>query len=170
MALSVTDFGADGPYRSWVGTDAVFYAMSTALSRSGPATGTPVLPPIGIASASAAAQAAWAVLAAYYHRLRHGGGDYIDFSRFEAVVQALDPPFGLAGAGGVRSEALRRLAGPAPQPADLSDVPVSRRVRPDLSALGAAMARYAGLAGVNPRSSAGPNSIRSRRGSPRPYR
>ncbi|MDZ7886903.1 MAG: CoA transferase [Mycobacterium sp.] len=97
VALSVTDFGADGPYRSWVGTDAVFYAMSTALSRSGPATGTPVLPPIGIASATAAAQAAWAVLAAYYHRLRHGGGDYIDFSRFEAVVQALDPPFGSQG-------------------------------------------------------------------------
>ncbi|MDF2582271.1 MAG: acyl-CoA transferase [Mycobacterium sp.] len=97
VALSVTDFGADGPYRSWRGTDAVFYAMSTALSRSGPATGTPVLPPIGIASATAAAQAAWAVLAAYYHRLRHGGGDYIDFSRFEAVVQALDPPFGSQG-------------------------------------------------------------------------
>ncbi|KRD19183.1 acyl-CoA transferase [Mycobacterium sp. Root265] len=97
VALSVTDFGTDGPYRSWLGTDAVFYAMSTALSRSGPAAGTPVLPPIGIASATAAAQAAWAVLAAYYHRLRHGGGDYIDFSRFEAVVQALDPPFGSQG-------------------------------------------------------------------------
>ncbi len=97
VAMSVTDFGTDGPYRSWQGTDAVFYAMSTALSRSGPATGTPVLPPTGIATATAAAQAAWAVLAAYYHQLRHGGGDYIDFSRFEAVVQALDPPFGSQG-------------------------------------------------------------------------
>ncbi|MGW0160971.1 CoA transferase [Mycobacterium sp. NPDC003323] len=97
VALSVTDFGVDGPYRDWQGTDAVFYAMSTALSRSGPPTGTPVLPPSGIATATAAAQAAWAVLAAYYHRLRHGGGEYIDFSRFEAVVQALDPPFGSQG-------------------------------------------------------------------------
>ena len=97
VAMSVTDFGTDGPYRSWSGTDAVFYAMSTVLSRSGPPTGAPVLPPIGIASATAAAQAAWAVLAAYYHRLRHGAGDYIDFSRFEAVVQALDPPFGSQG-------------------------------------------------------------------------
>jgi crotonobetainyl-CoA:carnitine CoA-transferase CaiB-like acyl-CoA transferase len=97
VVLSVTDFGADGPYRAWHGTDAVFYAMSTALSRSGPPTGTPVLPPSGIASATAAAQAAWAVLAAYYHRLRHGSGDYIDFSRFEAVVQALDPPYGSQG-------------------------------------------------------------------------
>lgn len=97
VAISVTDFGTAGPYRSWRGTDAVFYAMSSALSRSGPATGTPVLPPTGIASATAAAQAAWVVLAAYYHRLRHGGGDYIDFSRFEAVVQALDPPYGSQG-------------------------------------------------------------------------
>lgn len=97
VVLSVTDFGAEGPYRSWQGTDAVFYAMSTALSRSGPATGTPVLPPPGIASATAAAQAAWAVLAAYYHRLRRGAGDYIDFSRFEAVVQSLDPPYGSHG-------------------------------------------------------------------------
>ncbi|MGN7780285.1 CoA transferase [Mycolicibacterium sp. 22603] len=97
VAMTITDFGADGPYRNWRGTDAVFYAMSTALSRSGPATGTPVLPPEGIASATAAAQAAWAVLAAYYHRLRHGGGEHIDFSRFEAVVQALDPPFGSQG-------------------------------------------------------------------------
>ncbi len=97
VAMTITDFGADGPYRNWRGTDAVFYAMSTALSRSGPPTGTPVLPPVGIASATAAAQAAWAVLAAYYHRLRHGGGEHIDFSRFEAVVQALDPPFGSQG-------------------------------------------------------------------------
>lgn len=108
VALSVTDFGTDGPYRSWRGTDAVFYAMSTALSRSGPATGTPVLPPTGIASATAAAQAAWAVLAAYYHRLRHGGGDYIDFSRFEAVVQALDPPYGSQGQA---AAGLKRLGG-----------------------------------------------------------
>ena len=58
----------------------------------------------GVASATAAVQAAWAALAAYYHRLRSGRGDYIDFSRFEAVVQSLDPPFGSEGqaAAGVK--------------------------------------------------------------------
>src|SRR5258707_8371604 len=71
--------------------------MSSALSRSGPTTGTPVLPPDGIASATAAAQATWTALAAYYNRLRCGTGDYIDFSRFDAVVMALDPPFGSHG-------------------------------------------------------------------------
>src|ERR1700757_3385436 len=86
IALSLTDFGADGPYSSWRATDPVFYAMSTALSRSGPPTGAPVLPPDGIASAAAAVQAAWATLAAYYRRLHDGTGDYIDFSRFEGVV------------------------------------------------------------------------------------
>jgi crotonobetainyl-CoA:carnitine CoA-transferase CaiB-like acyl-CoA transferase len=99
VALSVTDFGTTGPHATWQATDPVFYAMSTALSRSGPPTGTPVLPPDGIASATAAVQAAWATLAAYYNRLRCGTGDYIDFSRFEAVVQALDPPFGAMGQG-----------------------------------------------------------------------
>lgn len=97
VTMSVTDFGRTGPHASWTATDPVLYAMSTALSRSGPTTGTPVLPPDGIASATAAVQAAWAVLVAYFNRLRCGVGDYIDFSRFDAVVLALDPPFGTQG-------------------------------------------------------------------------
>jgi crotonobetainyl-CoA:carnitine CoA-transferase CaiB-like acyl-CoA transferase len=101
VALSVTDFGATGPYASWRATDPVLYAMSTALSRTGPTSGKPVLPPSGVASATAAVQAAWAALTAYYHRLRSGRGDYIDFSRFEAVVQSLDPPFGSEGQAAV---------------------------------------------------------------------
>ena len=80
VALSVTDFGATGPRSSWRATDPVLYALSGALSRSGPTTGTPVLPPEGIASATAAVQAAWATLVAYYNRLRCGTGDYIDFA------------------------------------------------------------------------------------------
>lgn len=101
VAMLVTDFGADGPRASWSATDPVFYALSTALSRSGPTTGRPVLPPTGIASATAAVQAAWAGLVAYFHRLRYGTGDYLDFSRFEAVVQSLDPPFGAEGQAAV---------------------------------------------------------------------
>jgi len=104
VALSVTDFGATGPRSSWRATDPVLYALSGSLARSGPTTGTPVSPPDGIASATAAVQAAWAALVAYYNRLRCGTGDYIDFSRFEAVVMALDPAFGAHGqaAAGIR--------------------------------------------------------------------
>jgi crotonobetainyl-CoA:carnitine CoA-transferase CaiB-like acyl-CoA transferase len=101
VALSVTDFGSAGPYRSRHATDAVLYAMSTALSRTGPTTGRPVLPPEGVASGTAAVQAAWATLAAYFRRLRDGRGDYIDFSRFEGVLQSLDPPFGSEGQAAV---------------------------------------------------------------------
>lgn len=104
VAMTVTDFGTEGPRASWRATDAVLYALSSALSRSGPATGTPVLPPDGIATATAAVAATWAVLVAYYHRLRCGRGDFIDFSRLDAVVTALDPPFGSHGqaAAGMR--------------------------------------------------------------------
>lgn len=109
VALSVTDFGGAGPCASWRATDSVLYAMSTALSRSGPTEGRPVLPPDGIASATAAVQAAWTALVAYYHRLRHGTGDFIDFSRFEAVVQSLDPPFGSEGQAAVGLKASGEL-------------------------------------------------------------
>src|SRR6201988_1218806 len=75
--------------------------MSTALSRTGPTSGTPGLPPLGVASATAAVQAAWAALAAYYHRLRCSTGEYIRFSRFEAALQSLAPPFGSEGQAAV---------------------------------------------------------------------
>ncbi|MEB3030555.1 CaiB/BaiF CoA-transferase family protein [[Mycobacterium] nativiensis] len=97
VTMSVTDFGTSGPYADWQATDAVLYALSGALSRSGPTSGAPVLPPDGIASATAAVQAAWALLVAYYNRLRCGRGDYIDFSRFDAVITVLDPIFGAQG-------------------------------------------------------------------------
>jgi len=97
VTMRVTDFGSEGPRATWQATDPVLYAMSCALSRSGPTSGIPVLPPDGIASATAAVQAAWAVLVAYFNRLRCGIGDYIDFSRFDAVVLTLDPPFGTQG-------------------------------------------------------------------------
>lgn len=97
VTMSVTDFGTSGPRAPWQATDAVLYGLSGALSRSGPTSGTPVLPPDGIASATAAVQAAWAVLVAYFNRLRCGTGDYIDFSRFDAVVTVLDPIFGAQG-------------------------------------------------------------------------
>jgi crotonobetainyl-CoA:carnitine CoA-transferase CaiB-like acyl-CoA transferase len=109
VALEVTDFGTTGPHATWQATDSVLYAMSTALSRSGPTTGRPVLPPSGIASATAAAQGAWAALVAYYQRLRTGLGDYVDFSRFEAILQCLDPPFGSEGQAAVGRKASGEL-------------------------------------------------------------
>jgi crotonobetainyl-CoA:carnitine CoA-transferase CaiB-like acyl-CoA transferase len=111
VAMDVTDFGRTGPYAAWRATDPVLYAMCSALSRSGPAVGIPVLPPDGIASATAAVQAAWALLVAYFNRLRCGTGDYIDFARFDAVVTALDPPFGTQGQAATARTAGERWRG-----------------------------------------------------------
>ncbi|BBX09308.1 CaiB/BaiF CoA-transferase family protein [Mycolicibacterium aichiense] len=97
VAMLVTDFGTQGPRSHWRANDAVLVAMSSVLCRSGAPDGPPVLPPAGIASSTAAAQAAWAVLVAYFHRLRTGRGEYVDFARYDAVLQALDPPFGAQG-------------------------------------------------------------------------
>lgn len=111
VTMLVTDFGACGPCAGWRATDPVLYAMCSALSRSGPTVGTPVLPPDGIASATAAIQATWAVLVAYFNRLRCGAGDYIDFARFDAVVLALDPPFGTQGQAATARKAGERWQG-----------------------------------------------------------
>jgi crotonobetainyl-CoA:carnitine CoA-transferase CaiB-like acyl-CoA transferase len=121
VVLSVTDFGASGPRSQWRATDPVLYAMGGALSRSGPTTGTPVLPPDGIASATAAVQAAWAALVAYYSRLRCGTGDYIDFSRLDAVVMALDPAF---GAHGQAAAGIRRIGGGRGRPKNQDTYPI----------------------------------------------
>ncbi|MEX0581361.1 MAG: CoA transferase [Mycobacterium sp.] len=111
VTMLVTDFGDTGPFAGWRATDPVLYAMCSALSRSGPTVGTPVLPPDGIASATAAVQATWAVLVAYFNRLRCGAGDYIDFARFDAVVLALDPPFGTQGQAATARKAGERWQG-----------------------------------------------------------
>ncbi len=111
VVLSSTDFGASGPRSGWQATDPVLYAMSGALSRSGPTTGAPVLPPNGIASATAAVQAVWAALVAYYNRRRCGAGEYIDFSRFDAVVTALDPVFGSHGQAAAAIRSSKRWRG-----------------------------------------------------------
>ncbi|MET0702302.1 MAG: CoA transferase [Mycobacterium sp.] len=111
VALSVSDFGLTGARASWQATDAVLYALSGALSRSGPSTGVPVLPPDGLASATAAVQAAWAVLVAYYHRLRCSTGDYLDFSRLDAVVTTLDPTFGTQGQAALARPGKQRWRG-----------------------------------------------------------
>ncbi|OYN78449.1 CaiB/BaiF CoA transferase family protein [Mycolicibacterium sphagni] len=123
VTMSVTDFGSTGPRASWQATDAVLYAMCSALSRSGPPTGTPVLPPDGIASTTAAVQATWAVLVAYFNRLRCGTGDYVDFSRFDAVVLTLDPPFGTQGQAATARNAAEQWRG---RPRNQDSYPIFR--------------------------------------------
>ncbi|MET0379632.1 MAG: CoA transferase, partial [Spongiibacteraceae bacterium] len=98
VVLSISDFGQTGPYRDYVATNAVQMAMAGSLCRSGlPGAHDPVLPPGQLAYESAAMQAAWGLIAAYWQRLHTGVGDHLDFSMFEGTTQILDPLLGATG-------------------------------------------------------------------------
>lgn len=103
VLVSVTDFGQTGPYRDWVGSDWVHLALGGVLSRSGIPGLPPLLPPGPLAVETAAIQAAWAALIAYFNRLSTGLGDHVDVSIYEVTAQAIDPGYGIAGSatGGV---------------------------------------------------------------------
>ena len=100
VIVSISDFGQDGPYRDLVGNDWVHLAMGAVLARSGDPDRAPLMPPAALAGAAAAAQAAWAAVTAYWHRLSTGTGSWIDLSTHEAVLQVLDPAFGTGGTAG----------------------------------------------------------------------
>ena len=97
VVVSLTDFGLDGPYRDWVGTEWTHLAMGGVLSRSGLPGLPPLMPPVPLAGQSAAVQAAWAGLLAFYNRLTHGVGDLVDVSVYESAAQMIDPGYGMGG-------------------------------------------------------------------------
>ena len=76
-----------------------------------------------------------------------GTGEYIDYSRFEGVVQALDPPFGSEGQAAVGISGPTNCGGQAAQPAAVPDISVQGRIHTDLPAIAAAVARHARVAG-----------------------
>jgi crotonobetainyl-CoA:carnitine CoA-transferase CaiB-like acyl-CoA transferase len=96
VIVSITDFGQTGEYRDWAGNDGVHAALTGMLSRSGLAGRDPLPLPRGMAYETAAMQAAWATLVAYWNRLETGRGDYVDFSVLEAAAQTMDPAYGAA--------------------------------------------------------------------------
>ncbi|MBC2865025.1 CaiB/BaiF CoA transferase family protein [Streptomyces mexicanus] len=103
VAVSLTDYGLTGPYRDWAGTEWTHLALGGVLSRSGDPGREPLLPPLDLALQTAAVQAAWSALLAYWNRLETGAGDAVEVSVFESVVQAIDPGWGMGGSatGGV---------------------------------------------------------------------
>jgi len=103
VVVSLSAFGQDGPYRDWIGTERVQLALSSVLSRSGLPGLPPLLPPGELATQSAAVQAAWAAVVAWYHADATGTGDRVDLSVLEATLSTLDAAFGVGGsaAGGL---------------------------------------------------------------------
>ncbi|MGW0024627.1 CaiB/BaiF CoA transferase family protein [Rhodococcus sp. O3] len=105
VAVSITGFGQDGPYRDWAATEQVLYALSGVLSRSGEPGEEPLLPPNGLIDESVAVHTAWSALLAYFDRLHTGRGQTVDVSAFEVVTHGFDPGFGVQGSAAAgRSE------------------------------------------------------------------
>lgn len=97
LIVSISDFGAEGPWASWQASDAVLHALTGGLSRSGLPGRAPLPPPGRLTYETAAAQIGYLTLAAFIRTLRTGEGDRLDVSLLEAGMQALDPGFGLSG-------------------------------------------------------------------------
>lgn len=114
VVVVTSPFGMTGPRSTWQATERTLLALSGSLSRSGRPGDTPLLPPDGLANATAAAQTAWTALVAHVQRLRTGTGQLVDLSRHEAVVTGLDPAFGVQGSAAAgRSGKIRRDRPPA---------------------------------------------------------
>jgi len=97
VILSVSPFGRNTSLRHWQAADPVLHALSGGLSRSGLPGREPLLPPGDLNFTCAAAEAVYVVLLAYFHRLRNGKGDWLDFSLLDGAAHALDPGYGIAG-------------------------------------------------------------------------
>ncbi|MET0703168.1 MAG: CoA transferase [Mycobacterium sp.] len=97
VVVSISEFGQTGPYRDWAGNEAVHVAMSSMLTRSGAPDREPLLPPGDFATETAAVQAAFVTLLAYYRAAETGEGDYVDCAFHDMAVQGIDPGFGMAG-------------------------------------------------------------------------
>jgi len=100
IVASITDFGQTGPYRNYAGTDMVGFAMGGMMYRSGVAERPPVAAPGALAYDSTAITAGFAVMMAFFQRLRSGRGQHLDVSVMESVANLSDwslPSFSLSG-------------------------------------------------------------------------
>lgn len=86
---SISGFGQTGPYRNKKAYDPIVQGMTGLMSITGERGRTPVKVGIPITDLAAANNAVTAVLAAYIHRLKGGGGQYIDISLYDGMVAML---------------------------------------------------------------------------------
>ncbi|SDX80416.1 Crotonobetainyl-CoA:carnitine CoA-transferase CaiB [Modestobacter sp. DSM 44400] len=81
---SITGFGQTGPESHRAGFDIIAQGMSGFLRMTGAPGGEPAKFGIAVNDLTAGLTAAHAVLAGYIHRLREGGGQYIDVALVDA--------------------------------------------------------------------------------------
>lgn len=89
IMVSITGFGADGPYRDKPGFDAAVQAMSGLMSITGDPEGMPMMYGTYAVDFSTALHAATAALAALYSRDKTGKGQRIQLSLLECAATML---------------------------------------------------------------------------------
>jgi crotonobetainyl-CoA:carnitine CoA-transferase CaiB-like acyl-CoA transferase len=90
VVTSITDYGQDGPYRDYHGTNMVAVAMGGMLHRAGIAAKPPVLIPGQLAYDVAGVAGAFGSLLAFVKRLRTGAGQHVDVSAMDATAGLSD--------------------------------------------------------------------------------
>lgn len=86
VMVSITPFGADGPYAAFAGTDLVVQALSGMLSLSGLPDREPLKLPGNIVPYACGVSAFIAALAAVHERRRSGAGQFVEVACLEAVA------------------------------------------------------------------------------------
>ena len=90
IVTSISDFGQDGPYADYQGTNMVGVAMGGMLHRAGIAEKPPVMIPGNLAYDVAGIAGAFGSLLAFYKRIHTGVGQHIDVSAMDAVAGLTD--------------------------------------------------------------------------------
>ena len=89
VVTSVSDFGQEGPYSRYIGSDLVQQAMSGIMQISGQADRAPLKHGLNQAYLCAGLNAAYATLAAHCAAERDGIGDHVDLSVLECLASEL---------------------------------------------------------------------------------
>ncbi|MAE96830.1 MAG: CoA transferase [Deltaproteobacteria bacterium] len=108
IVTSITDFGQDGPYAGYQGTNMVGVAMGGMLHRAGIAEKPPVMIPGHLAYDVAGIAGALGSLLAFFKRLQTGRGQHVDVSAVDATAGLTDwslPNYSLNPALGHRAGA-----------------------------------------------------------------
>lgn len=83
---AISGFGQTGPYRDRPGYDVILQGMGGLMGITGMPDGPPMRVGVAVADIGAGMFAAYAILAALYHRERTGEGQYIDVSMLDTQV------------------------------------------------------------------------------------
>lgn len=83
---SISGFGQDGPYRNRPAYDQIMQGMTGFMSITGDNDGDPLKVGMAIADIGSGMWAAYAIMAAAFHREQTGEGQYIDIAMMDAQV------------------------------------------------------------------------------------